>query len=134
MRYHLIKGLESRKFCKVLSIDKCADLSQNLSRSVRESSLSSDCTDFFVPFTHNYVFSISCNHLYNQIVVIEDSDELKTEIEAKSNNFKSLRGFSRFNKLAFEEIDDFLDHGEKIKRNMSKLTSICLFGIRTLGN
>lgn len=111
-------------FAKVLSINKCADLSQNLSRSVRESALSSDCTDFFVPFTHNYVFSPSCNHLYNQVIFIEDSEELKKEIERKSNNFKAVRNFSRFNNLAFEEIDNFLDHGEKnqikyVKANFS---------------
>ena len=36
----------------------------------------------------NYVFSISCNHLYNQVIFIEESESIKKEIENKSNSVR----------------------------------------------
>ena len=107
-------------FVKILSLENGSDLPQSFTRYKKEKSYSTDRTDFFIPFTHNYVFSLSCNHLYNQVVFIEKSDDVKKEIEIKSNKFKGLRSLSRFNKLSNETLDDFLDEGEKNKINYAK--------------
>ncbi len=108
-------------FVKVFSMENCSDLPQSFTRSKIEKSYSTDRTDFFIPFTHDYIFSISCNHLYNQVVFIKESDEIKKEIENKSNKFKGLRSLSRFNKLSNETLDDFLDEGEKNKIKYAKV-------------
>ena len=108
-------------FVKVFSMENSSDLPQSFSRYKKENNLSTDRTEFFIPFTHNYVFSISCNHLYNQVIFIEDSDSIKKEIENKSNKFKGLRSLSRFNKLSNETLDNFLDEGEKNKTKYAKV-------------
>ena len=102
-------------FVKIFSMENSSDLPQSFSRFEKEKKLSTDRTDFFIPFTHNYVFSISCNHLYNQIVFVEDSDSIKKEIEITSNKFKGLRSLSRINKLSNDTLDTYLDEGEKQK-------------------
>jgi conjugation system TraG family ATPase len=107
-------------FVKVFSMENCSDLPQSFARYNKEKNLSTDRTEFYIPFTHNYVFSISCNHLYNQVIFIEESDSIKKEIENKSNKFKGLRSLSRFNKLSNETLDDFLDEGEKNKTKYAK--------------
>lgn len=109
------------KFVKIFSMSNCSDLPQSFTRVKKETSYSTDRTDFFIPFTHNYVFSISCNHLYNQVIFIEKSDDIKKEIEIKSNKFQGLRSLSRFNKLSNETLDKFLDEGEKNKTQYAKV-------------
>ncbi len=116
------KGFQVKdNFVKIFSMENCSDLPQSFTRYKKEKSYSTDRTDFFIPFTHNYVFSISCNHLYNQLIFIEESDDIKKEIETKSNKFKGLRSLSRFNKLSNETLDDFLDEGEKNKIKYAKV-------------
>ncbi|MCX2681925.1 TraG family conjugative transposon ATPase [Galbibacter sp. EGI 63066] len=100
-------------FVSAFSMGSCHSLPKSFSLFKRDHEYSTDRTDFFVPFTHNYVFSISCSHLYNQTIFLEDSDSVKSEIEKKSNNFKGLRKLSRFNMLANETLNSFLDQGEK---------------------
>lgn len=108
-------------FVKIFSMSNCSDLPQSFSRVKKEMSYSTDRTDFFIPFTHNYVFSISCNHLYNQVIFVQESDDIKKEIELKSNKFQGLRSLSRFNKLSNETLDKFLDEGEKNKTRYIKV-------------
>lgn len=114
-------------FVKIFSMSNCSDLPQSFSRVKKEMSYSTDRTDFFIPFTHNYVFSISCNHLYNQVVFIENTDAVKKAIEIKSNKFKGLRSLSRFNKLSNETLDEFLDEGEKNKTHYAKVNFSMFF-------
>ncbi len=108
-------------FVKIFSMENSNALPHSFSRFKKEKKLSTDRTDFFIPFTHNYVFSISCNHLYNQIVFVEDSDNIKKEIEIVSKKFKGLRSLSRFNKLSNDTLDTYLDEGEKQKVKYSKV-------------
>jgi conjugation system TraG family ATPase len=108
-------------FVKVFSMENSGDLPQSFARYNKEKNLSTDRTEFYIPFTHNYVFSISCNHLYNQVIFIEESESIKKEIENKSNKFKGLRSLSRFNKLSNETLDAFLDEGEKNKTKYAKV-------------
>lgn len=108
-------------FVKIFSMENCTDLPQSFSRYIKDKSYSTDRTDFFIPFTHNFIFGLSCNHLYNQIVYVDDFIDIKKEIENKSNKFKSLRSLSRFNKVANETLDDYLDEGEKNKIAYTKV-------------
>lgn len=108
-------------FVKIFSMENCTDLPQSFSRFEKDKSYSTDRTDFFIPFTHNYVFGLSCNHLYNQVIYIEEPGIIKKEIENKSNKFKSLRSLSRFNKVSNETLDEYLDDGEKNKIEYAKV-------------
>lgn len=123
-KYEISFGKEfqvKENFVKIFSMENSTDLPQSFSRIKKEQKHSTDRTDFFIPFTHNYVFSISCNHLYNQIVYVEDSDNIKKEIEVISNKFKGFRSLSRFNKLSNDTLNDFLDEGEKNKLMYAKV-------------
>ncbi|WP_166923424.1 TraG family conjugative transposon ATPase [Flavobacterium poyangense] len=102
-------------FVKIFSLENCSDLPISFSRYDKDKSYSTDRTDFMIPFTHNYVFGLSCNHLYNQVVYIDEFEGVKKEIENKSNKFKSLRSLSRFNKISNETLDEYLNEGEKNK-------------------
>lgn len=108
-------------FVKIFSMENCTDLPPSFSRYTKDKTYSTDRTDFFIPFTHNYVFGLSCSHLYNQIVFIEEFDDIKKQIENKSNKFKSLRSLSRFNRIAHETLDHYLDEGEKNKVAYAKV-------------
>lgn len=94
----------------------CIGSNQNLpitvSHAKKDDYLSSDRTDFFVPYINHLGISLRGNHLYNQVIYIDDNTSLKKSIELKSKNFKGLRSLSRFNKISYEFLEDYLDEAE----------------------
>ncbi|MDB9836031.1 TraG family conjugative transposon ATPase [Flavobacteriaceae bacterium] len=84
----------------------------SVSHAKKDDYLSSDRTDFFVPYINHLGISLRGNHVYNQIIYIEDNESLKKMIELKSKNFKGLQSLSRFNRISYEFLEDYLDEAE----------------------
>ena len=103
----------------------CIGSNQNLpltvSHAKKDDYLSSDRTDFFVPYINHLGISLRGNHLYNQVIYIEDNGLLKKTIESKSKNFKGLKSLSRFNKISYEFLEDYLDEAESNNTKFIKM-------------
>lgn len=70
---------------------------------------STDKTKFSVGFASPVGQLLSCNHIYNQYVFIEDSPKTLQKLESKRLRLQSLSAYSRENSIAKEATDQFLN-------------------------
>ena len=60
---------------------------------------SSDRSDCLLSFAAPVGLLLSCDHLYNQYVFLEDSDENLRMFEKRARNMQSLSRYSRGNQI-----------------------------------
>lgn len=70
---------------------------------------STDKTKFSVGFASPIGQLLSCNHIYNQYVFIEDVQKTLQKLESKKLRLQSLSAYSRENMIAKEATDAFLN-------------------------
>lgn len=70
---------------------------------------STDKTKFSVGFASPIGQLLSCNHIYNQYVFIEDVQKTMQKLESKRLRLQSLSAYSRENSISKQATDDFLN-------------------------
>ncbi len=70
---------------------------------------STDKTKFSVGFASPIGQLLSCNHIYNQYVFIEDVQKTLQKLEGKRLRLQSLSAYSRENAISKQATDDFLN-------------------------
>ncbi|MBN8718714.1 MAG: TraG family conjugative transposon ATPase [Sediminibacterium magnilacihabitans] len=70
---------------------------------------STDKTKFSVGFASPIGQLLSCNHIYNQYVFIEDVQKTMQKLESKRLRLQSLSAYSRENAISKQATDDFLN-------------------------
>ena len=70
---------------------------------------STDKTKFSVGFASPVGQLLSCNHIYNQYVFIDDAHKTIQKLESKKLRLQSLSGYSRENAIAKDAVDQFLN-------------------------
>lgn len=70
---------------------------------------STDKTKFSIGFASPIGQLLSCNHIYNQYVFIEDVQKTLQKLESKKLRLQSLSAYSRENMIAKEATDAFLN-------------------------
>ena len=70
---------------------------------------STDKTKFSVGFASPIGQLLSCNHIYNQYVFIEDVQKTIQKLESKRLRLQSLSAYSRENAISKQSTDDFLN-------------------------
>ena len=70
--------------------------------------LSTDRSDCRLSFAAPVGLLLSCNHIYNQYVFIDNSDETLQKFEKTARNMHSLSRYSRQNAINKEWIDEYL--------------------------
>lgn len=70
---------------------------------------STDKTKFSVGFASPIGQLLSCNHIYNQFVFIEDVQKTMQKLESKRLRLQSLSAYSRENAIAKDATDNFLN-------------------------
>ena len=70
---------------------------------------STDKTKFSVGFASPIGQLLSCNHIYNQYVCIEDVQKTMQKLESKRLRLQSLSAYSRENAISKQATDDFLN-------------------------
>lgn len=70
---------------------------------------STDKTKFSVGFASPVGQLLSCNHIYNQYIFIEDVQKTIQKLESKRLRLQSLSAYSRENAIAKEATDNFLN-------------------------
>jgi len=70
---------------------------------------STDRTKFSVGFASPVGQLLSCNHIYNQYIFIEDVQKTLQKLESKRLRLQSLSAYSRENAIAKEATDNFLN-------------------------
>ena len=85
------------------------DLPGKVSTDNRYERLSTDRSDCRLSFASPVGLLLSCNHIYNQYVLIDDHDENLAKFEKTARNMNSLSKYSRSNAINKEWIDRYLN-------------------------
>ncbi len=85
------------------------DLPAQISSHSRYEKLSTDRSDCLLSFAAPVGLLLSCNHIYNQYLFLDNSDENLKRFEKSARNMHSLARYSRANQINKEWIDLYLN-------------------------
>ncbi len=103
-------GLQvGEQHCELFSLGEYADLPNQCSSSSTHSQYSTDRHSFPVGFVTALGPFLSCNHIYNQYVLIEDAAATLKQLESKKLRLQSLSKYERGNAAARDAVNDYLN-------------------------
>ena len=97
---------------KYLSMHTLSDLDvllQSMATDFRYERLSTDRSDCRLSFAAPVGLLLFCNHVYNQVIFLDDHDETLKRLEASARNMNSLAAYSRSNAINREWIEMYLN-------------------------
>jgi len=96
---------------KILSMHTLSDLDdlpQTAPTDARYERLSTDRSDCRLSFAAPVGLLLSCDHIYNQFIFLDDAAQTLEALERTARNMQSLSRYSRSNAVNKEWIDEFL--------------------------
>lgn len=97
------------KHCQIYTLGDAADLPALCGSRINFDRYSTDKTKFSIGFASTLGQLLSCNHIYNQYIFIEDSQKTLQKLESKRLRLQSLSAYSRENLIARDSTNDFLN-------------------------
>lgn len=97
------------KHCQLYTLGDAADLPPLCGSRINYDKYSTDRTKFSIGFASTLGQLLSCNHIYNQYVFIEDAQKTIQKLESKRLRLQSLSAYSRENMIARDATNDFLN-------------------------
>ncbi|ATP57414.1 conjugal transfer protein TraG [Pedobacter ginsengisoli] len=97
------------QFALLYTLGDAADLPQVCGPRITYDKFSTDKTRFPIGFAGSLGLLLSCNHIYNQYLFIDDPQASLKKIESKRLRLQSLSGYSRENTIARDASNDFLN-------------------------
>jgi conjugation system TraG family ATPase len=91
------------------TLSESDDLPAAVSPDSRYEKLSTDRSDCRLSFAAPVGLLLACNHIYNQLLFIEDSDENLRKFEKSARNMHSLGRYSRSNQINEQWIQEYLN-------------------------
>lgn len=85
------------------------DLPGTVSSHSRYEKLSTDRSDCLLSFASPVGLLLNCNHIYNQYLFIDNSEENLSKFEKSARNMHSLARYSRANQINKEWIEKYLN-------------------------
>lgn len=85
------------------------DLPNTVSANTRYEKMSTDRSDCLLSFAAPVGLLLSCNHIYNQYLFLDNSDENLRKFEKSARNMHSLARYSRANQINKEWIERYLN-------------------------
>lgn len=97
------------KHCQIYTLGDAADLPALCGSRINFDRYSTDKTKFSIGFASTLGQLLSCNHIYNQYIFIEDAQNTLQKLESKRLRLQSLSAYSRENLIARDATNDFLN-------------------------
>lgn len=97
------------KHCQLFTLGDAADLPALCGSRINFDRYSTDKTKFSIGFASTLGQLLSCNHIYNQYLFIEDAQKTIQKLESKRLRLQSLSAYSRENMIARDATNDFLN-------------------------
>lgn len=97
------------KFCQLFTLGDAADLPGLCGSRINFERYSTDKTKFSIGFASTLGQLLSCNHIYNQYLFIDDGQKTIQKLENKRLRLQSLSAYSRENMIARDATNDFLN-------------------------
>jgi len=95
--------------CQLYTLGDAADLPALCGSRINFDKYSTDKTKFSIGFASTLGQLLSCNHIYNQYVFVEDPQKTLQKLESKRLRLQSLSAYSRENTIARDATNDFLN-------------------------
>lgn len=95
--------------CQLYSMADVENLPATCSTRIHYDKYSTDKTKFSIGFAAPISLLLPVNHIYNQYMVIEDTNKTLKRLEAKRRRLQSLATYSRENSIGMEATQDFLN-------------------------
>lgn len=95
--------------CQLYTLGDAVDLPSLCGSRINYDRYSTDRTKFSMGFASTLGQLLSCNHIYNQYIFIEDSQKTLQKLESKRLRLQSLSAYSRENSIARDATNDFLN-------------------------
>lgn len=108
------------KYCNLFTMSDPLDLPAYCGSRTSYDKLSTDKTKFSLGFASPLGLLLTCNHIYNQYIIIEDPAKTQRELETKSKNLQSFMAASRENAIAKIATDEYLNEAIGKQRLMVK--------------
>lgn len=97
------------KNCQLYTLSSAAELPSLCGSRINYDRYSTDKTKFSVGFASELGQLLSCNHIYNQYIFIEDGAKAIKHLESRKLRLQSLSSYSRENAIARDATEDFLN-------------------------
>ena len=108
------------KHCQMYTLGDAADLPALCGSRINYDRYSTDKTKFSIGFAATLGQLLSCNHIYNQYIFIEDAQKTIRKLESKRLRLQSLSAYSRENLIARDATNDFLNEAISQQRRPIK--------------
>ncbi len=106
----LTNGLKvGDKHCQLFTLGDAVDLPALCGSRINFDRYSTDKTKFSIGFASTLGQLLSCNHIYNQYLFVEDAQKTLQKLENKRLRLQSLSAYSRENSIARDATNDFLN-------------------------
>lgn len=104
------KGIQvGEKHCQLYTLADAEDLPSLCGSRINFDRYSTDKTKFSIGFASSLGQLLSCNHIYNQYIFIEDAGKTLQKLESKRLRLQSLSAYSRENSISLEATNGFLN-------------------------
>ena len=97
------------KHCQLFTLGDAVDLPALCGSRINFDRYSTDKTKFSIGFASTLGQLLSCNHIYNQYLFVEDAQKTLQKLENKRLRLQSLSAYSRENSIARDATNDFLN-------------------------
>lgn len=97
------------QYGQIYTLSDAHDLPALCGSRINYDKYSTDKTKFSVGFASPLGQLLSCNHIYNQYIFIEDSHKTIQKLESKKLRLQSLSTYSRENSIGRDATNDFLN-------------------------
>jgi conjugation system TraG family ATPase len=97
------------QYCQLYSLADVEDLPSLCGSRINYDKYSTDKTKFSVGFASPLGQLLSCNHIFNQFIFIEDVHKTIKQLESKRLRLQSLSTYSRENSISRDATNDFLN-------------------------
>ncbi|UKJ09224.1 TraG family conjugative transposon ATPase [Solitalea lacus] len=104
------------QYCQLFTLAEPTELPALCGARINYDRYSTDRTKFSVGFTASLGQLLSCNHIYNQYIFIEDSVQTLKKFENKRLRLQSLSAYSRENAIARDATNEFLNEAIRYQR------------------
>jgi conjugation system TraG family ATPase len=114
---HLKDGMKiGDNTCQLYTLSDAEDLPAMCGSRINYDKYCTDRTKFSIGFAAALGQLLSCNHIYNQYIFIDDTAKTLKLLEAKRRRLQSLAAYSRANTIARDATADFLNEAISAQR------------------
>lgn len=85
-------------------------LPEKLQSQIKDKTMSNDKTEFFRNYGDNFSFDLNFSHIYNQIIIIDDSRKHLNDLKLRNIQLTKMQGFDASNKFFAKATDEIIEH------------------------